>query len=876
MKKYILFLLVLPFVQFATGQNYLISTYNGQTVQTCSGKSYDSGGAGGGYGANETYTVTFASNNATNTHMKLYFAAFDIHPSDTLYIYDGPNTTSPLIGAYNNNNTLFLFPVYTSVLNSSGDITLKFKSNSATHGQGWEADITCTPVCQTVLSSIDSLMTQYHDSNYIDICFGDTVTFMAKGLYPQNNIVYAQDDLTSTFFWDFGDGTTGTGRVIDHYYNMIRGYNIQLTVTDINGCVSMNSLGTRVRISDDPVGHVSSLPDICSGTELNVNVGYASTSTINVSLPSFYQSASLTYDSATFIPDGGALGGGCYNTNVTFNAFNPGQVVTNASDIVSVIVNMEHSFVGDLKMTLICPNGQQAVLKEYIQSGGAYLGEPYGGTNHGTFDCTNPPPCLSDPLSNPAGVGYTYSFSMNPVYGTMQSYANAGNMPVPPFAAAEIDSSSYMPFEPFSNMIGCPLNGTWNFQVCDYWAIDNGWVFWWNLNLDANILPVNWGYTVPIDTVIWGGPYITNYGDNKITINPDTGGLFNYNVQIIDEFGCAYDTTINLTVVAKPVIDLGPDTSMCEGAPITLHAPSYPNGTYYWLPDGIPTQDITVEKSGEYVAIIMTGNGNIQCDGMDTIKVDFWPEPLISFVPDDFEGCQPVTVKFNNNTSQAADFLWDFGDGSTSTDTSPEHTYNNPGEYNVSLKAITGKGCEEVYAVNSLIKVYAQPVASFSADPVTTTVANAQITFTNASTNSTNALWIFGDGESSNDQSPVHNYKNKGIYDVWLYLESEHGCKDSVSTKITIIDDLLEIPNIITPNADGKNDAFVVKNLDAYLSNELFIYDRWGKKVYSKLNYQNDWDGENHADGTYFYVLRCKGLITDQEITGTITIIGKQ
>lgn len=875
MKKYTLLFLALLFIPVVYGQNYLISTYNGQTVQTCSGKSFDSGGASGGYNANQTYVMTFSSNSTTNTHIKLSFNDNDIHPTDTLYVYDGSTVNAPLLTVINSALYPVQFPIYATVLNSSGDLTLKFVSNGASNGNGWDADVSCTPVCQSVLSSIDSAMTQLHDSNYIDICFGDTVTFMAKGIYPQNNIVYAQDDLTSTFFWDFGDGTTGTGRIIDHFYSTIRGYNIMLTVTDVNGCVSMNSLGTRVRISDDPVGHVSSLPDICSGTELNVNVGYASTSTINVTLPSYYQSASLTYDSATFIPDGGAIGGACYNTNVTFNAFLPGQTVTSASDIVSVIANMEHSFVGDLKMTLICPNGQQAVLKEYIQSGGAYLGEPYGGTNHGTFDCTAPG-CVTDPLQNPAGVGYTYSFSMNPVYGTMQSYANAGNMNPSPFGVAEIDSSSYQPFEPFSQMIGCPLNGTWNFQVCDYWAIDNGWVFWWNLNLDASILPVNWGYVVPIDTVIWNGPYITNYGDNKITINPDTGGVFSYNVQIIDEFSCTYDTTVNLTVVAKPKIDLGPDTAMCEGAPITLHAPTYPNGTYYWLPEGVPSQDLLVDETGEYVAIIMTGNGNIQCDGMDTIRVDFWPEPLISFIPDEFEGCQPVTVKFSNGTTQASEFLWDFGDGVTSTDAEPEHIYTTPGEYNVTLTAYSGKGCEDVYSVNKLIKVYSQPEASFSASPEVATVANAQVTFTNASTNSTNALWIFGDGESSNDQNPVHNYKDKGVYDVWLYLESEHGCKDSVTMKITIIDDLLEIPNIITPNSDGKNDAFVVKNLDAYLSNELFIYDRWGKKVYFKSNYQNDWDGENHADGTYYYVLRCKGLITDQEITGTITIIGKQ
>ena len=79
----------------------------------------------------------------------------------------------------------------------------------------------------------------------------------------------------------------------------------------------------------------------------------------------------------------------------------------------------------------------------------------------------------------------------------------------PPENNAQVDSGSYMPFQPFGMMVGCPLNGTWNFQVCDYWGSDNGWVFWWQLNLNANILPINWGYSVPIDTITWIGPYIT-------------------------------------------------------------------------------------------------------------------------------------------------------------------------------------------------------------------------------------------------------------------------------------------------------------------------------------------------------------------------------
>ena len=120
MKKYLLLLSVLILAQFVSAQNYLINNYNGQTVTTCSGKAYDSGGAGGGYGPNENYSMTICSNNVTNTHIKLYFWNFDVHATDTLFIYDGNSTAAPLIGKYNNNNSLMLFPVYSTLNNPGG------------------------------------------------------------------------------------------------------------------------------------------------------------------------------------------------------------------------------------------------------------------------------------------------------------------------------------------------------------------------------------------------------------------------------------------------------------------------------------------------------------------------------------------------------------------------------------------------------------------------------------------------------------------------------------------------------------------------------------------------------------------------------------
>ena len=78
------------------------------------------------------------------------------------------------------------------------------------------------------------------------------------------------------------------------------------------------------------------------------------------------------------------------------------------------------------------------------------------------------------------------------------------------------------------------------------------------------------------------------------------------------------------------------------------------------------------------------------------------------------------------------------------------------------------------------------------------------------------------------------------------------------------------IPNIITPNGDGVNDVFFIKNLDGHPNSSLRIMNRWGNIVLKDDNYQNDWGGDKLADGTYFYILK---LDDGNEYTGTLTIL---
>jgi gliding motility-associated-like protein/uncharacterized repeat protein (TIGR01451 family) len=83
------------------------------------------------------------------------------------------------------------------------------------------------------------------------------------------------------------------------------------------------------------------------------------------------------------------------------------------------------------------------------------------------------------------------------------------------------------------------------------------------------------------------------------------------------------------------------------------------------------------------------------------------------------------------------------------------------------------------------------------------------------------------------------------------------------------------VPNVITPNGDGKNDKFVIKGLDLYPRSVLEVYNRWGNQVYRSDNYSNNWGGEGLSGGIYYYVLRINVAGAPQVYKGYIELIAK-
>jgi len=179
------------------------------------------------------------------------------------------------------------------------------------------------------------------------------------------------------------------------------------------------------------------------------------------------------------------------------------------------------------------------------------------------------------------------------------------------------------------------------------------------------------------------------------------------------------------------------------------------------------------------------------------------------------------------------------------------------------------------------------PVAAFSANPATPVVLlpDAIIQYNDVSSSTEGDpvnFWFYliepADGSwdenddtfESNEQNPLIQYPDTGLYFITQTVISELGCIDTVKTSIYVIDNPY-VPNVFSPNGDGFNDFLKIPFLDGYPSNEVLIFNRWGKKVYESKDYNNDWDGENLPSGTYFYVVSAPTL--SQVLKGSITLI---
>lgn len=226
----------------------------------------------------------------------------------------------------------------------------------------------------------------------------------------------------------------------------------------------------------------------------NVGVAYGEEISFNTLASTF----AFGVDSVMFIPDGPMCEQPCLTSSSVCNLSPDSAVINSVTDVLSVRLNLEQSFAGEVNITLICPNGQSVLLQpdHFEGTNSIHFGMPYELDDEVASHC-NPDSCVP-------GIGWNYCWSEDSTYAQINGYCfhpdNYGH-----YLNNSIDHSTlsqgfpgeqgfvqgvqyYMPFESFSNLIGCPVNGQWQVQVCDVWTSDNGFVFAWEVILNPAIL----------------------------------------------------------------------------------------------------------------------------------------------------------------------------------------------------------------------------------------------------------------------------------------------------------------------------------------------------------------------------------------------------
>jgi gliding motility-associated-like protein len=149
----------------------------------------------------------------------------------------------------------------------------------------------------------------------------------------------------------------------------------------------------------------------------------------------------------------------------------------------------------------------------------------------------------------------------------------------------------------------------------------------------------------------------------------------------------------------------------------------------------------------------------------------------------------------------------------------------------------------------------------------------------------TNWEWVFSDTTKVPNINPVAyaypDTTSPGLHSIKLNFTDQNGCDTTITHDITVKLAKLKIPNVFTPDNNDINETFTIKLEDSeldfsevYMSNELQVIDRWGRKVYSKSNYKSgEWDGAKLSDGAYFYILTCTGYYGVDVFRGSVTIL---
>jgi len=701
---------------------------------------------------------------------------------------------------------------------------------------------------------------------------------------------YSNGGALQSWLWDFGDGTgTATQQYPDYQYSNSGFYDVTLTVTDVNQCVS--SATESIVVDSLPIPDFTYTLSCTQGIVYFNNSSQGNGSNIvgymwdfdDLSMsgqvsPAHYYFATGTYDVTLYV----------YNDR-------------GCSDSLTMPVTIQPGLNWDFTATQECV-GEATVFNDFTLNPNVPALAWFWNFGDGTSSTLEDPTHLY-PVSGTYNVLLTVTDAAGCTYSILHNIV-VNPRPVADFSATLVTQGNPTTFtDQSTTMLGTIISWSWDFDDGSTSALQNPLhtyaspgtfdvtlIVFNNFGCsDTTIIPVT---VLPLvdavfiaDTVCAKTPmtftdlsvtgagtidyWYWDFGDGYSSAlqNPQhtyyNSGLFTVTLIATNTAGISNSTSHQVLVLEAPTAEFL-STSVCQGNATAFMnqssgATSNVIGWTWDLGDGndnyTPSFNHVYDTAGNYNVTLIVVN-TIGCRDTVIHQVNVWEIPQVNIAAAPQEGCLPLDVVFTDLTTVGdgtiTSWLWQFGDGYTSVSAGGAfHQYTAPGIYGINLSVTSNHGCTASVSFPNYIQVYPNPIASFYYFPTNPSLSDPGVNMVDISVGASSWNWDFGDGESSTEQSPMHEFPNSGNYDITLIAGNSFGCYDTTSLPIHVAaDELLYIPNAITPNGDGRNDWFVPFGAGWSVDNyEMRIYNRWGQLIFVTTDINHAWDGTMQDTG---------------------------
>ncbi len=570
-------------------------------------------------------------------------------------------------------------------------------------------------------------------------CVPDVVNFKAA---------VSSGETVAKYIWGFGDGTAVSNtKSPTHTYTALGSYNVTLKVVTVTGCTDSATFTQAVKIGNKPTANFTASP-LSNCADSLVNFTDKSAGNIDAWFWNFGDGATSNVSNPTHIyADTGYF-------NVTLIVTNSGCSDTLKQNKFIAIKPPYAIF----SVKYLCKQSLSVAFSDY-SIGASTWNWDFGDGQ--TSKLQNPP----------------YTYKKSGTYNVKLTVTNGTCVDTTVIPVTVVGQIPYFTYSLPKDSI-CRYD-TVQFTAKNYDSIGNIDLFFWNFGdggttaFNINTPSATHKYRFPFTYT----PYLVLYLNNGCK---DTIKMPGFSLKVFGptaSFSNTNTTCINTTVTFS-------DSSVTDG----LH----PLNKWYWdFGDGdtatfnAPPFTHKYSSAGTFKAKLKVFDSYGCYDTAMKYNL-FTPKPVANFSVLDTIKCLGSGFNFaDSSTGVFLSYQWDFGDGNTSTKSSPQHQYLNKGVYSVALNITDQYGCSDSLKKANFLRI-ANPKASFTVVDTFGLCPPLKVMPINTSLDYNFLTWDFGDVNTSNVLDPVHYYSNAGTYKLQLVAQGHGGCNDTASKTIVV------------------------------------------------------------------------------------------